>query len=99
MSPSNSMVSVDANAMAHSKGKKFPLWRFLTYGIGGLSVQLLDSVSCVFLTPFLLETAKVGAYFILVIMLVARILHAVTDPIVGYLVFQTHTRIGQKRPW
>ncbi len=90
-SSSDSSIDIDT--------RKLSFWRLLAYGIGGIPMQLLQNVAAVFLTPFLLETPKLSSYYVSIILLLGRLSDAMTDPIVGYSVFRTHTPMGQKRPW
>ncbi|VDN98927.1 unnamed protein product [Rodentolepis nana] len=75
------------------------LWRRLAFSIGGVPMQLMQNISGFFLTLFLLEVVDLPPRYLSAVILTSRVVDAITDPIMGYLVLKTRSRFGQKRPW
>lgn len=48
-------------------------------------------------TPFLALTVGLSAYWISIVMIIARVWDAIIDPIIGYLSDKTHSRFGKRR--
>ena len=75
------------------------LHKRLLFGLASPPLQMSANVVGFFFNAFLLEVAKIHPFHCSLILLVGRVWDALTDPIVGYLVSQTHTRYGRCRPW
>ena len=91
---------------AQEKDKKIPKFKNqmhichkLAYGMGGPPMQMMGNAMGFLLPIFLLETAKISPYYLSVIQIVARVWDAITDPISGYLVNRTRSRLGKYKPW
>lgn len=78
---------------------RLPIWRILAFAVGAVPAAITHSVIGFFLTPFLLEVARVPPSLAANVVLIGRIIDAVTDPLVGYLTLRTRTRWGRYRPW
>lgn len=74
-------------------------WRKLAFAAGGFPMQLMQNIVAFFLPLFFLETVKLPPSYLSAIQLIARVSDALTDPIVGFLVLKTRTKLGRKRPW
>lgn len=77
--------------------KRAPFYRKVAFAVGdvfgGGSFNIIN-----FLYPsFLALTVGLSAYWISIVMLVARIFDAVTDPLMGYLSDKTSSRMGKRR--
>ena len=57
--------------------------------------SLINSYLLIFLT----DSFGIGAAAIGTLFLVARIIDGITDPIMGVIVDNTHTKIGKSRPY
>lgn len=73
--------------------------RKLSFAIGGVPNPITSIVTTFYLSPFLLEVARVRPAAVGVIVLVGRVIDAFTDPLVGALSDHTKSRFGRRRPW
>lgn len=69
------------------------------YGIGDFAVNLFFQSALLFLLFFYTDVAGIAAATAASIFLVARVVDAVTDPIMGVIADRTRTRWGRFRPW
>ncbi|XP_071807606.1 LOW QUALITY PROTEIN: sodium-dependent lysophosphatidylcholine symporter 1-like [Asterias amurensis] len=84
-----------------SPGLKLSKRARICYGLGGIPYQLTNTVLGFYINVFLLETAKVPPFYTSAIVLIGRVWDAITDPIIGFLVFRTKSthRFGKLKPW
>jgi len=73
--------------------------RLLAYGGLGLPLAALNLPLYVYLPAFYAETAGLGLATVGLVLLAARLLDALSDPIVGELSDRTRSRLGRRRPW
>ena len=73
--------------------------RKLGFGVGGLGKDLCYAMISTYLTIYLTDTVGLAPLFVGNLFLVARIWDAVNDPMMGFIVDNTHTRWGKFRPW
>ena len=71
----------------------------ITYSMGSLGNNMIYALISSYLLIFLTDSFKVGAAAIGTLFLVARIIDAITDPIMGVIVDNTNTKIGKSRPY
>lgn len=96
----NGFSSSETTAVSECKVADYlPLWRRLAFGAGGIPMQLMQNINGFFLPLFLLEAISLPPSYLSTILFSSRIVDAITDPIMGYLMLKTRTRFGQKRPW
>jgi len=69
------------------------------YGVGDFAVNLFFQSALLFLLFFYTDVAGIGAATAASIFLVARIVDAVTDPVMGVIADRTRTRWGRFRPY
>lgn len=71
----------------------------ITYSMGSLGNNMIYALISSYLLIFLTDSFKVGAAAIGTLFLVARVIDAITDPIMGVIVDNTNTKIGKSRPY
>jgi len=62
-------------------------------------VVFLQIVWGFFLNSFLLEVAAVTPYATSAILMVAQVVDAIADPVIGRVSDRTRSRFGRRRPW
>ena len=71
----------------------------LSYGIGGLGKDFAYAITATFLMFYFTDVAGIAPAFIGTVFLVARIIDAFTDPLMGVIVDNTRSKYGKFRPW
>ncbi|PWV90591.1 GPH family glycoside/pentoside/hexuronide:cation symporter [Paenibacillus cellulosilyticus] len=95
-------VTVDkvTTAAGYNQGVgKLKLLEKMSYGFGDMASNLMWGIIGSFLLYFYTDVALIPAVATGTIMLVARILDAVIDPVIGNMVDRTNTRFGRTRPY
>jgi len=73
-----------------------------TFGLGTIGRDMVYSLSSMYLIFYLTDVIKVSTgvmWWVAGIILVARVFDALNDPIMGFIVDNTHTRWGKFKPW
>lgn len=90
------------NSRVHSKnveGKE----KWLGYLLGPCGALLLNAVLATYLNVYYTDVLKLttvwGGAFLVVFPLVSKIIDAITNVLVGYIIDRTRTKQGKARPW
>ncbi|MDA1308491.1 MAG: MFS transporter [Proteobacteria bacterium] len=76
-----------------------PVRVLLAYGLPGLPLAVLGLPLFIYLPTFYAETIGIDLATVGLVLLLARLWDAVTDPLIGVLSDRTGGRFGRRRPW
>ncbi|MAN63292.1 MAG: MFS transporter [Parvibaculum sp.] len=79
--------------------KKLSVGNYLGYGVGDLAVNLFFQSAILYLLIFYTDIVGISPAVAASIFLVARVVDAVTDPLMGVIADKTRTRWGKFRPY
>jgi GPH family glycoside/pentoside/hexuronide:cation symporter len=85
--------------MTESKANRVPLYRKLTYAMPAFALAVVGIPVYVYLPKFYTDVVGINIASLGAILFSVRIFDAVTDPVIGYVSDQTHTRFGRRRPY
>ena len=71
----------------------------VAYGIGDFAGNLLSGATSSFIAMYYTDSVLVSALFVGTMMVVARILDAISDLVMGYIIDHTNFKLGKARPW
>ena len=86
------------NSRVHSKnveGKE----KWLGYLIGPAGALLLNAVLATYLNIYYTDVLKLTGLFLVIFPLVSKVVDAITNIIMGYIIDRTKTKQGKARPW
>lgn len=78
---------------------KLPLRLKLVHGLGSIAYGVKDNGFSTFLLLFYNQVLGMDAKLVSLALMLALVLDAFVDPVIGYLSDQTHTRWGRRLPW
>ena len=76
-----------------------PIWRKITFGMGGIAIGIMNSAIGYFQLAFLLEVVQVTAFWAGIILLIKQVWDAVTDPVIGFISDNYPCYYGRRKPW
>ena len=80
-----------------------PAEKWLGYLLGPAGALLLNAVLATYLNVYYTDVLKLtglwGGAFLVVFPIVSKIIDAVTNVVIGYIIDRTHTKEGKARPW
>ncbi len=71
----------------------------ISFGMGSLGNNIICAMIGTYLTIYLTDSFGIGAAAVGTLFLVARIIDAITDPIMGMIVDNTKSKMGKSRPY
>lgn len=80
----------------YQKARKIDIFK---YAFGGAGSNIAFMLMMSYLTFFYTDIFGISQYVVAGLMLVARIIDAVTDPLMGMIGDRTRSRFGKYRPW
>lgn len=78
---------------------RLPLATRATYGLGDFASGLVWHTTGAYLAVFYTDAVGIAAGAVGSLMLIARLLDAIIDPVIGALAERTRSRYGRFRPW
>jgi GPH family glycoside/pentoside/hexuronide:cation symporter len=69
------------------------------FGLGGFGAQFCWGFISTYITIYLTDSVMIAAGLIGTVLMLSRFLDGITDIIMGYIVDNTHTRLGKAKPW
>lgn len=79
--------------------KKFPFGRFLAWKTSDISMAGLNIIVTTYLAIYCTNFLGLSGTLVGTILLVSNIIDAVTDVIAGYIIDNTHSKLGKGRPY
>ncbi len=80
-----------------------PAEKWLGYLIGPAGALLLNAVLATYLNVYYTDVLKLtsiwGGAFLVIFPIISKVIDAVTNVAMGYLIDRTHTKAGKARPW
>ena len=80
-----------------------PAEKWLGYLLGPAGALLLNAVLATYLNVYYTDVLKLthvwGGAFLVIFPIVSKIIDAVTNVVMGYIIDRTHTKEGKARPW
>ena len=73
--------------------------KWLGYLIGPAGALLLNAVLATYLNIYYTDVLKLSGLFLVIFPLVSKIVDAITNIIMGYIIDRTKTKQGKARPW
>lgn len=86
----------------HAGGKKAGRPDYLNFGkyaVGGVGFSATNQIVMVYLTFFCTDIFGISSLTVAGLMLVTKVIDAITDPIMGFIADQTRTKSGRYRPY
>ncbi|MDU4884190.1 MFS transporter [uncultured Clostridium sp.] len=71
----------------------------ISFGMGSLGNNIICAMIGTYLTIYLTDSFGIGAAAVGTLFLIARIIDAITDPIMGVIVDNTKSKMGKSRPY
>ena len=73
--------------------------KWLGYLLGPAGALLLNAVLATYLNIYYTDVLKLGGLFLVIFPLLSKVLDAITNVIMGYIIDRTKTKQGKARPW
>lgn len=80
-----------------------PAEKWLGYLLGPAGALLLNAVLATYLNVYYTDVLKLtsiwGGAFLVIFPIISKVIDAVTNVAMGYVIDRTHTKEGKARPW
>ncbi|MDD6846716.1 MAG: MFS transporter [bacterium] len=86
------------NSRVHSKNVTAQE-KWLGYLLGPCGALLLNAVLATYLNTYYTDVMKLGGFFLVIFPVLSKILDAITNVVMGYIIDKTKTKQGKARPW
>lgn len=86
------------NSKVHSKNVESKE-KWLGYLIGPAGALLLNAVLATYLNIYYTDVLKLSGLFLVIFPLISKVVDAITNIIMGYIIDRTKTKQGKARPW
>lgn len=77
--------------------------KWLGYLLGPAGALLLNAVLATYLNVYYTDVLKLtslwGGAFLVVFPIISKVIDAITNVVMGYIIDRTHTKEGKARPW
>lgn len=73
--------------------------KWLGYLLGPAGALLLNAVMATYLNIYYTDVLKLGGVFLVVFPLISKVVDAITNIVMGYIIDRTKTKQGKARPW
>ena len=73
--------------------------KWLGYLLGPCGALLLNATFGIYLTVYYTDVLKLAGKFLIVFPIVSKVIDAITNVIMGYIIDRTKTKQGKARPW
>lgn len=91
----NELISENLNVVEDNVSMK----TLLSFGMGSLGNNIIYAFIATYLSVFLTDSFGIGAAAVGTLFLIARVIDAITDPIMGIIVDNTKSKLGKSRPY
>lgn len=85
--------------MKDKTNKSISIGGRLAYGVGDFAGNLLSGATASFISLYYTDSVLASALFVGTMMIIVRILDALSDLVMGYIIDHTHAKIGKARFW
>lgn len=85
--------------MNSTKKQKPDYLNFGKYAMGGVGFSMTNMIVLTYLTFFCTDIFGISSLTVAGLMLVTKVIDAVTDPIMGFIADQTRSKSGRYRPY
>lgn len=85
--------------MGQTQSNKMASADVIKFAMGGFGVMAITTMTMNYLTFFFTDIFGISSFVVAGLMLVARVIDAVTDPMMGIISDHTRTKFGQYRPY
>ena len=91
---------IKEDILMNNTGRKKPDYiNFGKYSLGGVGYSMTNMIVMTYLTFFCTDIFGISSMTVAGLMLVTRVIDAITDPIMGVIADMTRSKLGKYRPY